>query len=77
MKELSNEIKVINFNNNSTIDFPNNDAIIGNLALNLDNEDDNEYSSPVAKKLVKIKPVKKIFMGCWQCCNEDSDNDGC
>ena len=76
MKELSNEIKIIDFNNNSTIDFPNyNEDVIGNLALNLN--EDEEYTSPVAKKLVKIKPVKKIFMGCWQCCNEDSDNDGC
>ena len=74
MKELSHKIKVVNFNNSSTIDFPKQVVTEGSLALK---EDNAEYSKPVAKKLVKIKPVKKIFMGCWQGCNEDNEGDGC
>ena len=45
---------------------------VGNLALKT-----NTYEKPEVKKLVKVKPSKKLFMGCWQGCNEDSDGDGC
>lgn len=76
MEKLSNKIKTISYNNNSTIDFQKKHVTDGNLALNL-NEENVEYSKPVVKKLVRIKPAKKTFMGCWQGCNEDNEGDGC
>lgn len=41
------------------------------------NEEKEQYEKPVVKKLVIKKQTKKIFMGCWQGCNEDSEGDGC
>ena len=49
----------------------------GNLALKPTSKNLYTYEKPTAKKLVKIKPTRKVFMGCWQGCNEDNEGDGC
>lgn len=47
----------------------------GNLALKL--EEKIEYETPKVKKLIIKQSPQKIFMGCWQGCNELSEGDGC
>ena len=49
--------------------------INGNLALNF--EEKTEYEEPKINRLVIKQSPKKVFMGCWQGCNEENEGDGC
>lgn len=62
--------------NQSTKKLVNNNCVTtGNLALSIDKS--QIYETPKIKKLIVKKTTKKIFMGCWQGCNEDNGGDGC
>lgn len=51
--------------------------VVGNLALNVPSIQIQEYETPKIKKLIIKKPTRKVFMGCWQGCNEENEGDGC
>ena len=52
-------------------------GVYGNLALKPAPKTYTSYETPTVKKLVKVKPAGRIFMGCYQVSNKDNDGDGC